>query len=104
MDAEGGNSSEPLLSFVPGDGDIKPITGVKDFLHEFKLELKNLWVLAAPAILTFIFRYSLGAVTQIFLGQVGTLPLAAFSIENSVIAGFSLGVLVHKLGISLGLT
>ncbi|PIM98345.1 putative membrane protein, predicted efflux pump [Handroanthus impetiginosus] len=38
--------------------------------------------------------YSLGAFTQTFAGHVGTLELAAFSIENSVIAGLSLGILL----------
>uniref|UniRef100_A0A7N0TDK6 Multidrug and toxic compound extrusion protein n=1 Tax=Kalanchoe fedtschenkoi TaxID=63787 RepID=A0A7N0TDK6_KALFE len=85
------NSSQPLLN---GEGDIQPVTGVKDFLQKFKLESDKLWALAAPAILTFLFRYSLGAVTQIFLGQVGTLALAAFSIENSVIAGFCFGIML----------
>uniref|UniRef100_A0A7N0TEP2 Protein DETOXIFICATION n=1 Tax=Kalanchoe fedtschenkoi TaxID=63787 RepID=A0A7N0TEP2_KALFE len=95
MDAEkASSSSERLLSFVPGEGDIGPITGVKDFLRELRVESKKLWVLAGPAIFTFVFRYSLGAVTQVFLGQVGTLALAAFAIENSVIAGLSLGVLM----------
>ncbi|CAM8912737.1 unnamed protein product [Rhodiola kirilowii] len=98
MDAETSNNidDEPLLSrhMVAGESDIGHITGVKDFLHEFKSESKRLWVLATPAILTFLFRYSLGAVTQIFLGQVGTLALAAFSIENSVIAGFCFGIML----------
>ncbi|KAL9688382.1 hypothetical protein QQ045_032803 [Rhodiola kirilowii] len=92
--AEPGTTSEPLLHHSSIEDDIKPITGLKDFLLQFKLELYKFWILAAPAILTFLFRYSLGAVTQIFLGQVGTLALAAFSIENSVIAGFSLGFLM----------
>ncbi|KAK6160235.1 hypothetical protein DH2020_003616 [Rehmannia glutinosa] len=51
-------------------------------------------VLAGPAIFTSLCQYSLGAFTQTFAGHVGTLELAAFSIENSVIAGLSLGVML----------
>ncbi|KAF9602468.1 hypothetical protein IFM89_028019, partial [Coptis chinensis] len=76
-----------------GDGDIEPVKNVNDFFREFAVESKKLWFLAGPAIFTSVSRYTLGAVTQAFAGQVGTLELAAVSIENSVIAGFSLGVM-----------
>lgn len=96
---------EPLLSpknpsssssFTPSDHDIPPIDGVRDFFREFREESKKLWYLAGPAIFTSICRYSLGAITQVFAGQVGTLSLAAVSVENSVIAGFSFGVMVNN--------
>lgn len=80
--------------FVPDADDIAPITGCRDFYREFMAESSKLWSLAGPAIFTSICQYSLGAITQTFAGHVGTLPLAAFSIENSVIAGLSFGVLV----------
>lgn len=81
-------------TFNPDSDDIPPINGVLDFFREFKRESKKLWFLAGPAIFTSICQYSLGAVTQIFAGQVGTIDLAAVSIENSVIAGFSFGILL----------
>lgn len=81
-------------TFNPDSDDIPPITSVRDFFREFNRESKKLWFLAGPAVFTSICQYSLGAVTQIFAGQVGTLDLAAVSIENSVIAGFSFGLLV----------
>ncbi|KAK9934568.1 hypothetical protein M0R45_021705 [Rubus argutus] len=81
-------------TFNPDSDDIPPINGVRDFFREFNRESKKLWFLAGPAIFTSICQYSLGAVTQIFAGQVGTLDLAAVSIENSVIAGFSFGLLL----------
>ncbi|GKF17542.1 hypothetical protein Tco_0062460 [Tanacetum coccineum] len=92
------NGEIPLLvsknAHFTGDiEDIPPINGVKDFLVQFGVESKKLWYLAGPAIFTSVCQYSLGAVTQTFAGHVGTLDLAAFSIENSVIAGFSLGIL-----------
>ncbi|KAL6186451.1 hypothetical protein ACLB2K_042571 [Fragaria x ananassa] len=81
-------------TFNPDSDDIPPITSVRDFFREFNRESKKLWFLAGPAVFTSICQYSLGAVTQIFAGQVGTLDLAAVSIENSVIAGFSFGLLL----------
>lgn len=84
----------PFSSFVADSNDIPPINGVRDFFREFAVESKKLWYLGGPAILTSICQYSLGAITQTFAGHVGTLDLAAFSIENSVIAGFSFGVML----------
>ncbi|PON64221.1 Multi antimicrobial extrusion protein [Parasponia andersonii] len=82
------------LSFTPDADDIQPIESVRDFYTEFCAESKRLWFLAGPAIFTSLCQYSLGAVTQVFAGHVSTLALAAVSVENSVIAGFSFGVMV----------
>lgn len=88
-------------SFVADDDDIPPIGGFSGFLSAFKEESGKLWYLAGPAIFTSLCHYSLGAFTQTFAGHVGTLDLAAFSIENSVIAGVSLGVMVQSLSHSI---
>ncbi|CAH1452909.1 unnamed protein product [Lactuca virosa] len=97
------NAEAPLLTsknpthnthFTGDVEDIPPINDVKDFFLQFGIESKKLWYLAAPAIFTSICQYSLGAITQTFAGHVGTLDLAAVSIENSVIAGFSLGIML----------
>ncbi|CAN4076329.1 unnamed protein product [Withania somnifera] len=74
--------------------DIQQFHGVKDLVREFITESKKLWYLAAPAIFTSISQYSIGAITQVFAGHVGTIQLAAVSIENSVIAGFAFGVMM----------
>ncbi|GKV22971.1 hypothetical protein SLEP1_g32770 [Rubroshorea leprosula] len=81
-------------AFTLGTKDIAPITSVRAFFREFLTESKKLWYLAGPAIFASICKYSLGAITQIFAGHVSTLALAAFSIENSVIAGFSFGIML----------
>ncbi|XP_052881506.1 protein DETOXIFICATION 29-like isoform X2 [Gossypium arboreum] len=97
---EDSHHQEQLLSrlsnttFTAGIDDIPPINGVRDFFREYLIESKKLWFLAGPAIFTSLCRYSLGAITQVFSGQVGTLALAAVSVENSVIAGFSFGVML----------
>lgn len=93
-------SSYPLSShsftssFVADGDDIAPIAGINQFFYEFRTESRKLWYLAAPAIFTCICQYSLGAITQTFAGHVGTLELASFTIENSVIAGLSFGIMV----------
>ncbi|KAI4328173.1 hypothetical protein L6164_020551 [Bauhinia variegata] len=74
--------------------DIPPITSVRDFCREFLIETKKLWYLAGPAIFTSLSQYSLGAITQLLAGHVGTMELAAVSVENSVIAGFCFGVML----------
>ncbi|KAK4746254.1 hypothetical protein SAY87_012566 [Trapa incisa] len=67
---------------------------VRGFLGEFRSESKRLWHIAGPAIFTAICQFSLGALTQTFVGQIGELELAAFSVENSVIAGLAFGVML----------
>ena len=80
-------------------GDLPAIVGWRGILQASWRESKKLWYLAGPAIFTSICRYSLGVITQAFAGHIGDLELAAVSIENSVIAGFSMGIMVmpkHK--------
>ncbi|KAG5515056.1 hypothetical protein RHGRI_036183 [Rhododendron griersonianum] len=68
------------------------------------MESKKLWYLAALVIFTTVCNYSLGAITQVFAGHVGAIELAAVSVENSVIADFSLGLLENFVisGFSMG--
>ncbi|KAF9677878.1 hypothetical protein SADUNF_Sadunf08G0153500 [Salix dunnii] len=87
-------NSSLAASFALGSGDIPLINSVRDFCREFCTESKKLWYLAAPAIFTTLCQYSLGGVTQLLAGHVGTLDLAAVSVENSVIAGFSFGIML----------
>ncbi|XP_057426832.1 protein DETOXIFICATION 33 [Lotus japonicus] len=72
------------------DEDEKPLSLVR----RFGIESKKLWKIAGPAILTMLCQYSLGAFTLTFVGHVGELDLAAVSVENSCIAGFSFGVML----------
>ncbi|MED6109102.1 Protein DETOXIFICATION 29 [Stylosanthes scabra] len=98
------NHTRPLLTppqpnssaavFTTESHDIPPISSPRIFGREFLLESKKLWYLAGPAIFTSVCQYSLGAITQLFAGHVGTLELAAVSVENSVIAGFCFGIML----------
>jgi MATE family multidrug resistance protein len=86
----------PLLdnsSIVVEHEEEKPLK----IVHKFGVESKKIWKIAGPAILTALSQFSLGALTSTFVGHVGELQLAAFSVENSVIAGFAFGFLVRKL-------
>ncbi|KAK9108189.1 hypothetical protein Syun_024200 [Stephania yunnanensis] len=104
MAAENGSSADlhrPLVPKPGGDGpfttvsDVGPINTSRDLLRkEFLVECKKLWLLAGPAIFTTLCQYSLGAITQTFAGHLGDLELAAFSVENSVIGGFSFGIML----------
>ncbi|XP_052191502.1 protein DETOXIFICATION 33 [Diospyros lotus] len=85
-------TAEPLLNNENHrvEENVKAVSVVR----EFGEESKRLWRIAGPAIMTAIFQYSLGAITQTFAGLVSEIDLAAVSIENSVIAGFSYGVML----------
>ncbi|WJX09372.1 Protein DETOXIFICATION 33 [Trifolium repens] len=83
----------PLLdnsSIVVEHEEEKPLK----IVHKFGVESKKIWKIAGPAILTALSQFSLGALTSTFVGHVGELQLAAFSVENSVIAGFAFGFLL----------
>ncbi|GMP81175.1 hypothetical protein CsSME_00035970 [Camellia sinensis var. sinensis] len=87
-----GSGSTPLLvNNNHEEEDRKPVRAV---VREFGNESKRLWKIAGPAIFTSICQYSLGALTQIFAGQLSELDLAAVSVENSVIAGLAFGVML----------
>ncbi|GAB2280509.1 Protein DETOXIFICATION 29 [Dionaea muscipula] len=81
-------------SFLADEADIGPIKTIPVFFREFFVESRKLWYLAGPALFTSISQYSLGAITQTFAGHVGTIELAAVSVENSVIAGFTFGIML----------
>ncbi|KAF8087389.1 hypothetical protein N665_0588s0055 [Sinapis alba] len=89
-----GSRASSLVSFSSTAVDIPPISNVGDFVREFRIESKKLWKLAGPAIFTSMAQFSLGAITQVFAGHISTVALAAVSIENSVIAGFSFGIML----------
>ncbi|KAI5393032.1 protein DETOXIFICATION 33 [Lathyrus oleraceus] len=83
------NNDNSSSSVVDHEED-KPLK----LVHKVGVESKKLWLIAAPAILTALSQFSIGALTQTFVGHVGELELAAFSVENSVIAGFAFGFLL----------
>ncbi|XP_027106884.2 protein DETOXIFICATION 29 [Coffea arabica] len=73
-------------------------TSIIGFPREFYIELKKLWSLAGPFIFASVCLYGLGCFTQIFAGHLGTIQLAAISVENSVIADFGYSILAGTAG------
>ncbi|KAL6995620.1 Protein DETOXIFICATION 33 [Sarracenia purpurea var. burkii] len=88
-----GTSSSPLL-LDNSDRREEERKAVSGYVREFGTESKKLWKIAGPTIITALCQYSLGALTQTFVGQVGELELAAVSVENSVVAGLAFGVML----------
>ncbi|KAF7140028.1 hypothetical protein RHSIM_Rhsim06G0075900 [Rhododendron simsii] len=69
-------------------------TGLKRRLW---VETKKLWHLVGPAILSRICSATFAVVTQAFAGHLGDVELASISIVNTVILGFSFGLLVFLI-------
>ncbi|KAH9324803.1 hypothetical protein KI387_004981, partial [Taxus chinensis] len=74
--------------------DIPALTTCEQFRKESWIESKKLWAIAGPAIFTTLCNYSIGIITQIFVGHLGTVELAAVAIANSVIAGLGFGIML----------
>ncbi|KAK9136418.1 hypothetical protein Syun_015748 [Stephania yunnanensis] len=58
------------------------------------LESKKLWFIAGPAIFTTICQYSIGAITQTFMGHVNAFELGTVAVANSVVTGFGYGLML----------
>ncbi|KAK9220002.1 hypothetical protein WN943_008649 [Citrus x changshan-huyou] len=57
------------------------------------VESNKLWRIAGPAILSLVAAYSTNIAIQAFGGRLGDVQLAAISVANNVIFGFSFGLL-----------
>ncbi|XP_010276072.1 PREDICTED: protein DETOXIFICATION 40 [Nelumbo nucifera] len=58
------------------------------------IELKRLFLLAAPAVVVYMINYSMSMSTQIFSGHLGNLELAAASLGNTGIQVFAYGLML----------
>ncbi|GAB4861311.1 Protein DETOXIFICATION 27 [Ancistrocladus abbreviatus] len=58
------------------------------------IETRKLWHIVGPSIFSRVASFSMNIVTQAFAGHLGDLPLAAISIANTVIVGFTFGLLL----------
>ncbi|KAI4976853.1 hypothetical protein ZWY2020_050460 [Hordeum vulgare] len=93
---DGGEEEEaaaaaPLLVPVPLQG--KGGEGGR-VAREWWEESKRLWRIVGPAIFQRVALYGINVVSQAFIGHIGDLELAAFSIASTVIAGFNFGFLL----------
>ncbi|KAK3123694.1 hypothetical protein QOZ80_8AG0634680 [Eleusine coracana subsp. coracana] len=83
---QGAEAATPLLQLQP--------RGVKRAALEWWVESKKLWRIVGPAIFQRIALYGINVVSQAFIGHLGDLELAAFSIAATVVAGFNFGFLL----------
>ncbi|CAA2996030.1 DETOXIFICATION 27-like [Olea europaea subsp. europaea] len=72
-------------------GDSREIQDLKQIIW---IESKKLWFIVGPAIFCRISIYSMNVITQAFAGHLGETELAAISIVNNVITGFTFGLLL----------
>ncbi|XP_011627768.2 protein DETOXIFICATION 33 [Amborella trichopoda] len=68
--------------------------GLKSLRRKILEESKVTWYIAGPAILASVFQFSIGFVTVVFVGRLGSTELAAVSIVQNVIEDFAFGVLL----------
>ena len=89
---------QPLGDFEAGGAGAGAATTkgrVRRAALEWWVESKKLWHIVGPAIFQRIALYGINVVTQAFIGHLGDLELAAFSIAATVVAGFNFGFLVR---------
>ncbi|KAH9312405.1 hypothetical protein KI387_027440, partial [Taxus chinensis] len=72
-----------------------------DLPRRFWIESQALWRIAGAAIFSRLATFGLNVITQAFVGHIGNLELAAFSIVISVIVGFTSGIVIG-MGTALG--
>ncbi|KAF7847027.1 hypothetical protein BT93_L3430 [Corymbia citriodora subsp. variegata] len=70
------------------DGEDEPL---KDRIWS---ETKKMWIVAAPAIFTRFSTFGISIISQGFIGHIGSIELAAYSLVFTVLLRFANGVLV----------
>jgi MATE family multidrug resistance protein len=74
--------------------DTPPVRSAGDAARMVWVETKRLWGIGLPIGVSMVSMYAISSVTQMFIGHLGNLPLAAASIGLSVFATFALGFLL----------
>lgn len=65
-----------------------------DLKRRILVELKILWRIAFPAVLTRICTFGLIIVTQSFMGHISEVDLSAFALAQTILMRFCNGILV----------
>ncbi|CAO2163896.1 unnamed protein product [Urochloa humidicola] len=74
--------------------DTPPVVSVGDAAWMLWEESKRLWGIGLPIAIGMLSMYAISSMTQMFVGHLGNLPLAAASISLSVFSTFALGFLL----------
>lgn len=85
---DGGDEKAPLLPTTAEGKQEGSLCG------RIWVESKKLWHIVGPATFSRVTMYGMNIVTQAFAGHLGDLELASFSIANTVVLGFSYGLIV----------
>ncbi|CAI0377153.1 unnamed protein product [Linum tenue] len=94
--------SSPSLAVVttmeiehPAAGASAPLSpNPKTMAPTWWAESKNMWEIAAPALITEVSQFSISFVTAAFVGHLGSLQLAAVSIVQNVLETFVFGFML----------
>ncbi|CAD6265105.1 unnamed protein product [Miscanthus lutarioriparius] len=86
----------PLLGGrqASNDLDTPPVRTAEDAARMVWDESKRLWGIGLPIAVGMLSMYAISSITQMFIGHLGNLPLAAASIGLSVFSTFALGFLL----------
>jgi MATE family multidrug resistance protein len=74
--------------------DTPPVRSAGDAARMVWAETKRLWGIGLPIAVSMVSMYAISSITQMFIGHLGNLPLAAASIGLSVFSTFALGFLL----------
>ncbi|KAJ8628677.1 hypothetical protein MRB53_022000 [Persea americana] len=85
---DGGDEKAPLLPTTAEGKQESSLCG------RIWVESKKLWHIVGPATFSRVTMYGMNIVTQAFAGHLGDLELASFSIANTVVLGFSYGLIL----------
>ncbi|KAI8550314.1 hypothetical protein RHMOL_Rhmol06G0095600 [Rhododendron molle] len=66
-----------------------------DLKSKVWIETKKLWHIVGPTIFSRLAIFSMNLITQAYVGHLGDLELASFTIANNIIIGFNFGLLVY---------
>ena len=89
---EGGEIEEKLLRGGEESG-VDHHEGVK-LKDKLWIENKKMWIVAGPAIFTKFSTFGVNLVSQAFVGHIGSVELAAYSLVMTVLVRFAMGVQV----------
>ncbi|KAG2255744.1 hypothetical protein Bca52824_075038 [Brassica carinata] len=91
MSGGAANITVALLNKPAENGREEDELGMKEKVWN---ESKKLWVVAAPAIFTRFSTFGVSMISQAFIGHLGPIELAAYSITFTVLLRFSNGILL----------
>ncbi|KAJ8490867.1 hypothetical protein OPV22_012588 [Ensete ventricosum] len=88
-------SGEERVALLHGEGEEDRVLA-----RRCLIESKKLWWIVGPAVFSRVVTYSMNVITLAFAGHLGDLELASITIANTVVVGFSFGLM---LGMASGL-